>query len=215
VSTNALRPNPSAIRPATIPRHPDPRHWLIDAILGGLLGLIGGVGAAAAMETIRPTVVGSDSVAETLDTPLIGELPSVYPGEVANADKDLTPVKARLVVAGEATGSRLIGLVAADRSVDLLQLATHLDASPADGSSPGLPDPEELRSGWTEARNGLRVRPVSLEDTHLRGRDGGAVVLVSPTSIKRSELVALGNLMRLSSTRLLGLITYKAPQTRR
>src|SRR5207248_9699979 len=30
VSANALRPNPSVISPATIPRHPDPGHWLID-----------------------------------------------------------------------------------------------------------------------------------------------------------------------------------------
>jgi capsular polysaccharide biosynthesis protein len=214
LSANALRPNSSVISRATIPTHRDPGHWLIDVILGGLLGLIVGIGVAAALEAIRPTVVGSDNVAETLDTPLIGELPSVYPGEVASATEDLTPLKTRLVVAGEAAGSRLVGLVAADRSVDLWQLATHLDASPVQGGSAGMTVPEGLRSGQPEGRNGLRVRPVSLDDSHLKGRDGSAFVLVSPTSIKRTELLALGNLMRLSSTTLLGLITYKAPNTR-
>ena len=213
LSANALRPNSSVISPATLPTHRNPGHWLIDAVLGGLLGLIVGVGAAAVIEAIRPTVVGSESVADTLDTPLIGELPTVYPGEVASAREDLTPLKARLVVAGEAAGSRLIGLVAADRSVDLWQLATHLDASPVQGGSAGMTDPEGLRSGPPEGRNGVRVRPVTLDDSHVKGRDGSAVVLVSPTSIKRTELLALGNLMRLSSTTLLGLITYKVPHT--
>jgi len=198
LGSDALRPNASVISPATRPSHRDPGHWLIDAILGGLLGLIVGVGVAAVIEAIRPTVVGSASVAETLDTPLMGELASVYPGEVATATDDLTPLKVRLVVAGEAAGSKMIGLVPTDRSVDLQQLATHLEASHA----------------GPEARNGVSVRPVNLEGPHSKRIDGGAIVLVSPTAIKLTELLALRDLTRLTSTRLLGLITYKAPQTR-
>jgi hypothetical protein len=87
-------------------------------------------------------------------------------------------------------------LVAADHSVDLTGLATHLATSPG-------------------ALDGLEIHPVSLEESELDGRRQRAVVLVSPTSLKRAELLALDRRLSLMSSTLLGLITYQGPHARR
>lgn len=212
LSADAARPKPSVISPATVPTHLDPRRWLSNVVLGALLGLILGIGVAAAIESLRPTLVGGESIADALDTPLLGVLPSVYPGK--DAGRDLTLLKGRLRLAGEAVGSRRIGLVAADRFVDLWQLAAHLGTSHSDGGSPVSTGAEAVRGGREEAREAMRIRPVELEDSQPHARDGAAIVVVCPMAIKRSELLAIRQLLRLRSLPVLGLITYKAPRSR-
>jgi uncharacterized protein involved in exopolysaccharide biosynthesis len=196
LATGAARPKPSIISRATIPTQAKAAHWLRNALLGALLGLIIGIGTAAAIETIRPTIAGSESLAEALGTPLIGVLPSVYPGERRAAVEDLTPLGARLRLVGDAAGAREIGLVAADRSVDLTGLATQLIAA-------------------RSALNGLEIHSVDLDEAELDGRRERAVVLVSPTSLKQAELLALDRRLSLTSATLLGLITYQGPHERR
>jgi capsular polysaccharide biosynthesis protein len=196
LSAEGTRPRAAIISRATIPTHPNAAHWLRKALLGGLLGLIVGIGTAAAIETIRPTIAGSESLAEALGTPLIGVLPSVYPGERRAAMEDLTPLSARLRLVGDAAGASTIGLVAADRSVDLAGLVTQLAASPS-------------------ALDGLEIHPVDLDESELDGRREAAVVLVSPTALKRTELLALDRQLSLTSATLLGLITYQGPHERR
>jgi capsular polysaccharide biosynthesis protein len=196
LSINAARPKPTIISRATIPTHQNAGHWLRNALLGAVLGLIVGIGTAAAIETIRPTVAGSENLAEALGAPLIGVLPSVYPGERRAAVEDLTPLSARLRLVGAAAGARTIGLVAADPSVDLAALATQLAASPS-------------------ALDGLEIHPLNLDESELAGRREAAVVLVSPTALKRAELLALDRQLSLTSATLLGLITYQGPHERR
>ena len=212
LSADAARPNALVISPATAPSHLDPSRWVSNAVLGALLGLILGIGVAAAIESFRPTLVGSENMAQALDTALLGELPSVYPEK--DAERDLSVLKGRLQLAGDAAGARGVGLVAADRSVDLWQLAAHLGASPADGRSAVPSGAEAVRAARDGARDGVRIRPVKLEGSQLQGRDGAAIVLVSPTAMKRSELLALSHLLRLRSLPLLGLITYRNPRSR-
>jgi capsular polysaccharide biosynthesis protein len=195
LSAGATRPKPAIISRATIPKQANAAHWLRNALLGALLGLIIGIGAAAAIETVRPTIAGSENLAEALGTPLIGVLPSVYPGERRAAVEDLTPLGVRLRFVGNAAGARQIGLVAADPSVDLTGLATQLVAS-------------------RSALDGLEIHPVDLDEAELDGRRETAVVLVSPTSLKRVELLALDRRLSLTSATLLGLITYQGPHER-
>lgn len=195
LSAGATRPKPAIISRATIPTHSSGVHWLRNAFLGALLGLILGIGAAAALETFRPTIAGSEKLAEALGTPLIGVLPSVYPGERRAAVEDLTPLGARLRFVGDEAGAREIGLVAADSSVDLTGLATQLVAS-------------------RSALDGLEIHSVDLDEAELDGRRERAVVLVSPTSLKQAELLALDRRLSLTSATLLGLITYQGPHER-
>ena len=96
ISAGATRPKPAIISRATIPTHSSGVHWLRNAFLGALLGLIVGIGAAAALETFRPTIAGSENLAEALGTPLIAVLPTVYPGERRTAVEALTPLGVRL-----------------------------------------------------------------------------------------------------------------------
>ena len=196
LSANAARPRPSIISRATIPTGSSGGHWFTHALEGALLGLILGVGTAAVIETIRPTVAGSKKLAEALGTPLIGVLDSVYPGERPAAVEDLTPLGTRLRIVGDAAGAHEIGLVPADGHVDLGGLATAL---------------ESARS----ALNGLDLRPVDLGDYEVNGRRETTVVLVSPTRLKRAELLALDHRLSLTSSTLLGLITYHGPRERR
>jgi len=195
LSAGATRPKAAIISRATLPTHANAAHWLRNALLGALLGLIVGIGTAAAIETVRPTVAGSENLAEALGAPLIGALSSVYPGERRAAVEDLTPLSARLRLVGDAAGASTIGLVAADRSVDLAGLATQLAASPS-------------------ALDGLEIHPVDLDESELDGRREIAVVLVSPTALKRAELLALDRRLSLTSATLLGLITYQGPHER-
>jgi capsular polysaccharide biosynthesis protein len=195
ISAGATRPKPAIISRATIPTHSSGVHWLRNAFLGALLGLIVGIGAAAALETFRPTIAGSENLAEALGTPLIAVLPTVYPGERRTAVEDLTPLGVRLRLVGDEAGAREIGLVAADRSVDLTGLATQLVTS-------------------RTALNGLEIHPVDLDEAELDGRRERPVVLVSPTSLKQAELLALDRRLSLTSATLLGLITYQGPHER-
>jgi capsular polysaccharide biosynthesis protein len=195
LSAGATRPKPAIISRATIPTHSSGVHWLRNAFLGALLGLIAGIGTAAALETFRPTIAGSENLAEAFGTPLIAVLPSVYPGERRAAVEDLTPLGARLRLVGNAARAQEIGLVAADPSVDLTGLATQLVAS-------------------RSALDGVEIQPVDLDEAELEGRRERAVVLVSPTSLKQAELLALDRRLSLTSATLLGLITYQGPHER-
>jgi capsular polysaccharide biosynthesis protein len=195
LSSEGTRPKAAIISRATVPTQANAGHWLRNALLGVLLGLIIGIGVAAALETFRPTIAGSENLAEALGTPLIAVLPTVYPGERRTAVEDLTPLGARLRFVGDEAGAREIGLVAADRSVDLTGLATQLVAS-------------------RRALNGLEIHPVDLDEAELDGRRERAVVLVSPTSLKQAELLALDRRLSLTSATLLGLITYQGPHER-
>jgi hypothetical protein len=195
ISANAIRPRPSIISRATIPTNPS-GHWFTTALLGAVLGLLIGIGTAAAIETVRPTVVGSKNLAAALGTRLIAVLPSAYPGERRSVVEDLTPLGTRLRVVGDAAGAHEIGLFAADPSVDLVGLATQLATARG-------------------ALNGLEIRPVDLDESLLNGRRGRTIVLVSPTRLKRAELVALDRRLSATSATLLGLITYHGPHERR
>jgi uncharacterized protein involved in exopolysaccharide biosynthesis len=195
LSTDATRPKAGIISRATIPTQADASHWLSDALLGAVLGLILGIGAAAAIETVRPTIAGSENLAETLGIPLIGVLQSVYPGERRPAVEDLKHLRARLQLAGDEAGARKIGLIATDASIDLTDLATQLATS-------------------RSAPDSVEVSPVNLDESELEGRRETAVVLVSPTSLKRAELLTLDRRLTLMTATLLGLITYQGPHAR-
>jgi capsular polysaccharide biosynthesis protein len=196
LSAGATRPRAGIISRATVPAHADAAPWLKKALSGALLGLIVAIGAAAAIETIRPTVAGSENLAKLLGAPLIGVLRSAYPGELRAGAEDLTPLSARLRLVGDAAGARDIGLVPADPSIDLTGLAIQLAASP-------------------RALQGVKIHTVDLDEVELDGRREAAVVLVSPTALKRRELLALERRLSLLSATLLGLITYREQDRRR
>ncbi|TMD05670.1 MAG: hypothetical protein E6J01_09475 [Chloroflexi bacterium] len=75
LAAGAIPPKPTVIDPATPPVGPDPTQRLTYVALGLLLGLTAGVGIAALLETVRPTVIGQRALGTALGAPVLGELP--------------------------------------------------------------------------------------------------------------------------------------------
>gem|GEM_PF-1828559 len=205
LSTEALRPKPSIISPATLPRHPDSSKWLLYLVLGALLGLILGVGAAGLLETSRPTVVGSDALARAFETPLLGSLQSAPNEDATDALSRITP---RLFVAAEVAGVGTVNLLATDPDVDLSRLADGLERAPAEAfGPPQSPSPRDTHS-W------LRIRPFNLRDSSPEVPGGVGLVVVSPTALKKTQLMDVSHLLNVASLPLLGLLTYGPSSSR-
>jgi capsular polysaccharide biosynthesis protein len=203
LSTEALRPKPSILSPATPPRQADPSHWLPYLVLGTILGLVLGVGAAGLLETIWPTLVGGDALARAFETPLLGSLPR----EPKERDADaLRRVKPRLVVAAEVAGVETVNLLATDSDVDLSRLANGLETAPADAFGP----PRRPR----DTHSGLRIRPFNLRDSSPEVPGGVGLVVVSPTALKKAQLMDVSHLLNVASLPLLGLLTYSPSSSR-
>jgi len=209
----ALRPKPSIISRASVPLDADSSGWVPYMILGGLLGLILGVGIAAATETIRPTVVGADAVARELDITLLGTLRA----GVNDVDglQDLTPIAVRVQLAAKAAGVDDVGLLAVTPGVDLRGLAKRLRAISGAGLDAGV-----ARGGIRESSFGeggipnrgsaAQIRPFSLASPlSLDERGATGLVLVSPSVLKKAAVVEIDDLLRVTPMPLLGLITYR------
>ena len=210
LSTDGLRPAPSIISPATAPRNPDPSQRLPDMILGGLLGLILGVGLAALIETLRPTFVGGEALARELDTPLIGTLSrSRDPGDQL---EDLVGVAGRLQLAARARGVRNIGLVAARRDLDVDGLARRLDSiwfdTPVLASLVAASAVEHGAEEIAPSSPDSHVHPFSARQLALNNGGGTGLALVSPPTLKKTELDEVRHLLRMSPGPLVGVITY-------
>jgi capsular polysaccharide biosynthesis protein len=220
LSTSALRPKPEIISRATPPAHADSSRWVPYLLLGALLGLVLGVGAASLVETFRPTLVGGDSLAREFDTPFLGELLRKPDG--GGFGHDLDVVAQRLRFAADVAGVDTVALVAIRRDVDLSRMAEMLEAA-APATAPALPDAAAavaIRGGafadqqpYERPReNGLRITPFDAQSPVDR-RTG--FVLVLPKRVKKSELVDVRHLLSVTPSPLLGSITYAAMRARR
>jgi capsular polysaccharide biosynthesis protein len=209
LSTDALRPAPSIISPATAPRSADSSQRVPDMVLGGLLGLILGVGLAALLETLRPTLVGGEALARELDTPLIGTLSQSRNGE--DRVEDLVGVMGRLQLAARAHGVRNVGLVGARSDIDLDGLAYRLDAvrldTPMLASLVG-PGMEHEAADVAPSSPDFHVRPFNVRQLAMSNGGGMGLALVSPSTLKKTELDEVVHLLRMSPGPLLGVITY-------
>jgi capsular polysaccharide biosynthesis protein len=201
LSTDALRPKPSIISPATLPRQADSSHWLPYLVLGALLGLVLGVGAAGLVETIQPTVVGGDALARAFETPLLGSLRG---GPTEHDADELRRVTPGLFVAAEVAGVGTVNLLATDPDVDLSRLAGGLEAASADATAPPR-SPRETH---------LRIRPFNLRDSSREIPGGVALVVVSPIALKKTQLTGVSHLLNVASLPLLGLLTYSPSPSR-
>jgi capsular polysaccharide biosynthesis protein len=198
LSASAQRPRPAIISAASPPGKPQPTHRFAYLVLGALLGLILGTGAAGLVETIRPTLVGSDTLASELDAALLGTL-------TADASVAATVgIGARLRLAAEAAEVGNVALLATGPAVDLDRLAETLSSSaavegvPANGSPPGH-------------MGTLRVGAFRPESPPVNNGRLSGLVLVSPTALKKTELSDIAHLLKVSQLPLLGLITYVPP----
>ncbi len=206
-AADAMRPKPAVLSPAKIPLHPDPSHRGADLLLGALLGIVAGVGIAGLIETFWPTLVGGLAVARELDMALLGTLEG--PLRQSDGGAREQAVAARLRMAAEAKGARTVQLVPVGRRLDLWPLARRLETIE-------VPDAEAGRDGGGvvgAAPARCRVRPFVFGGGSRSARSSGAsaLVVVAPDVVKRSKLIDLAHLLRVTPQPLLGVVTYRRP----
>lgn len=234
LSTDSLRPKPAIISRAGLPTAADSSRFPADVVLGALLGLILGVGVAGIVETFRPTLVGGDALAREFRAPLLGRLTSEPDG--GEALEDAAGIAMRVRLGAESAALRNVGLIPIDPQVNVGHLAKRLEAVSSEKAELGLEEPEfadPVEAGvpgrpWrvatgaltsTPARPAVRIRPFDGEGASLSNGNRGGLVLVLPTTVKKSEVMEAGHLLAVSGLPLLGLITYRrrrrARRTRR
>jgi hypothetical protein len=242
-SSAAGRPRPSVISVATPPRNTDGSGWLADVALAGLLGLVLGLGVAGLMETLRPHVVGGDSLAAALGTAHLGTLPGSpdQPRSLAEAER----IGTRLRLAVDAMKLRNVDLIAARPPVELRPLAKRLEAAARMPQSfverleaaARMPMASETSEGRVPVEAGGRSAAVEVEGeeaavataaqptTRVRAFDprersvsnGGAtgLVVVAPTTLRNREVAETADLLKVLPVSLLGVITYSQSRSGR
>ena len=202
LGTYALRPKPSVISEASVPSDADSSGLWPYAVLGALLGLVLGVGLAALIETVRPTVVGGDALARELDVPLLGTL-------YARSDDDqpaeeLAPVAARVRLAAQAAGVDDVAVLPVKADVDAQRLVESLDAAAQNGSGVVAAEGAAQQSSRTRIRSADLASPAAAEERRATG-----LVLVAPSSLSKADLADVGHLLRVTPMPLLGLIVHR------
>jgi capsular polysaccharide biosynthesis protein len=229
LASDALAAKPSIISPATKPDEADPSPLIADALLAIVLAGIVGVGLAGLHETLSPTLVDSEAIARELDTPLVGELRG---GPYrALRPEDASRVATRLRLAARAAGVRWVGLLALPEDVEVDGLAQLLDfaAVDPDVQSPQAPervdvpvlagfgtaeDPDGQLDFRAPAADACRIRAYHLEHaTQATNGSAPGLALVTPSTIKKAELVTATHLLRVSPAPLLGLVTFTPPRS--
>jgi uncharacterized protein involved in exopolysaccharide biosynthesis len=206
-TTFASRPRAAVLDAATPPAVKLPGRRIPDLVLGGLLGLLLGVGIAATIESLRPTLVGRTAIARGLDAPVLAELagPPQRRGQRHGwmaADVAEAAMHVELVAA--AAGIQQVRLMALDRQVDLSSLVQTLG--------------EPLKTvavQQTEMPTARRRRPGSRTSQELElagpqetdSRIG--LVLVTPAVLKLADLDPVKDFLTISGWPLLGVIVYQ------
>jgi len=234
LSADALRPKAAIISVATAPKRANSSFQSQELILGALLGLVLGVGIAGLIETLRPTLVGSDALARQFDTPLLGTVATDSDEE--RAWHTLRRIALRLRLGGESIRAQTLGLVPVGPDVDLGLLAAMLDELAQDGeradaerelaaveavagapaggvaASSAEPNPHTRPTGAASSSR-FRIRAFGLSNGSHDNRST-ALVLVSPSVVKKAEVDDVSHLLRVARLPLLGLITYERPRAR-
>jgi len=215
---------PEVVDTAVAPTVPNPTHAIPLAALGALLGFLVGAGLAAAIETLRPTLVGGDAIADALGAPVLGTL-SVR-RDAASEDGRRLPLRMRLAAAR--VGARTVELVPVAWPARAPRFHRVADELWGDGAREALasgngdvarrngdvaPNGDAATNG--DAPNGggraLVVRSFGDDGTVEGAEPPGARALVAvvPPAVKRAALRDLVALQELTEWPLIGVITVR------
>jgi uncharacterized protein involved in exopolysaccharide biosynthesis len=209
-TTRALRPRAAVLDAASPPALRLPGRRLPDLVLGGLLGLLLGVAAAAAIESLRPTLVGRTAIARGTEAPVLAELvgpPQRRGHRHGWVAADVAEAAMHVELVAVAAGVQHVRLMALDRQVDLSNLVQILGDSlkTATVQQADMPTARRRRPG---SRAGLELEAPQSEG------DGGRIglVLVAPTVLKLADLDPVKDFLTISGWPLLGVIVYQSPR---
>ena len=195
VSGAGTAPEPSIIQAAATPVKADPSEIPQLIGLGLLLGLVLGVGAAAIVEALRPSVVGTESVAVALGVLPLGSLPK---GK-RNRQRAISAAAERILLAGDGAGTRAVEVIAPAGSGELGPLVSKLDW---DLRALRLRRP--VRAGQRDV--GPNVSPFNA----VASDPSAGVVVVAPDVVRKAALDDLSALLKILKKPVLGAITYKS-----
>jgi capsular polysaccharide biosynthesis protein len=209
-TTRALRPKADVLDAASPPAQQLPGRRLPDLVLGGLLGLLLGVGAAAMVESLRPTLVGRTAIARGTEAPVLAELvgpPQRRGHRHGWVAADVAEAAMHVELVAVAAGVQQVRLMALDRQVDLSNLVQILGDSlkTATVQQADMPTARRRRPG---AR--AELEPEALQSEGEGGRIG--LVLVAPTVLKLADLDPVKDFLTISGWPLLGVIVYQSPR---
>jgi capsular polysaccharide biosynthesis protein len=197
----AISPKPAVIESAEVPLKMDPSRLPLNLALGGLLGLVVGVGVAAVLETLRPTIVGPRALARAAGAPMLGVLD--HPPD-SHESRDVAIITTRLQLAAANAKVDTVALITAGTSFDLQAFLDSLHRALAAAFLKGARDSRRL---VIESFN------IAILDGDYLGELG--LVLVAPTVLPKSELDVIGDVLSITGWPLLGVIAYRSPPPRR
>lgn len=167
-----------------------------DLALGALFGLVLGIGAASLIEALDPTLVGKEAIAAQLGAPVLGVLP-LTPKE---GSRDLPWVRWRLGAQAAMAGVATVQLTAAGPSIDLLPISAALVTN---GATP--PRRLTAEAAGKQASN----LSIGILDALSIFPDGSAgLVVVTPGTIKRTDIESAKELLGITGWPAVGAIVY-------
>jgi hypothetical protein len=196
---------------------------LQDVVFGGLLGLVLGIVIAALLEAFNPTVIGKRAIADELQAPVLGVLPSL---DGKPSSRELPWVRWQLGAQAMRSGVGTVELTTAGPSVDLapLSVALHRAAvrprrsrskvrTGADGN--GANEADVSVDGWNGTQSSrpaptLQIRVLDRTDKHSFHSNGTAgIVIVTPTVVKRTDMESARELLGSTGWPAVGVIAYR------
>ena len=198
ITALAAAPSPSVIDPARAPVDPAPSRLIPDLAIAILLGLVLGVAAAAAIEALRPTIVGRDALARYLSVPLLGRV---------SVPEDITTdahVVQRLHLAASRRQVQAVHLMKVDVSAGLHDLGL---VKALETSLPSL-EIHVFGEGELTGLAGSSAASDSLPPNWAHDPQAGLVV-VAPDVFNRGDLAELEHLSMITEWPLLGVMAYK------
>ena len=173
-----------------------PQRGTQELVLGATLGLLLGIGVAAVVEALNPTLVGRDAIAAQLGAPVLGEL------RLAPKDGDPTDlhwVRWRLGAQAARAGVANVELASAGPHVDLQPMSAALVTN---GSSPPSRRPANGGLG-----SGLKIGILDASSIFPKGSAG--LVVITPRIIKRTAFDSTKDLLRITGWPAVGAIVYR------
>jgi capsular polysaccharide biosynthesis protein len=176
-----------AVREPTVPM---PRKTAQVGVLAGLLGLLAGLGMAAARETVRPTLHSPRAISYAVNAPVVGHVPgrdTTAPGFVTATGKSADRIA--LIALGHGVTKTLLIPVRESDDVWARMIADVLSPHGAATSH--------------------RLPCVVVDGQWVDPGPTPAAVVLSPTRIRASELHHVQELLGALGWPVLGLLTYE------
>jgi capsular polysaccharide biosynthesis protein len=194
---------PRVIDRAAVPITPDANNAATSAALGALLGLLIGIGIAAAIEAFSPTLVGAEAIADALRAPLLGTLSGNT--DRGSAEMSSLAYRVRLAAAGSEAGE--VEFVSVGLENDPSWLPSAVQAADLAGAAPS--------EGNGRSRIVLRSFGGNGDGNGSNGNGRvRALVVVTPATVKRSDLRTVRDLQSVTAWPLLGVVTVRRRFTR-